>query len=85
MQKDTNQEANTNTSRNALWEEHIDPKTGESSLKTHTLTKISRFDTCDHYFIPVDSGRSVQCKHCGFGQPFILGKQKLVKGKIKPV
>lgn len=75
-QKDTSSKIDTSK----LWEEHIDPRTGQSSLKVHNLTKISQFDTCDHYF--EINGNDAICKKCGLGQPIIVGKQFIKDGKI---
>lgn len=65
-----------------IWQEWKNKKTGESTLETHKMTKVSKWDECDHYynFLPEDS--SIQCGKCGKGGKFVWGNMFIKDGKI---
>lgn len=67
-----------------LWNDVVNPDTGEHSLQEHTPKLISKF--CkqeDHYFEPKSpSSRQLKCKECGMESYYILGYQQLINGKV---
>jgi hypothetical protein len=72
---------NTTKPDNPLWDEYIDPLTGELSLKEYKPRKISKFDECNHYYDVIDSA-NIRCKYCGLGHRIVWGYQKVINGKL---
>lgn len=75
---------NTTKPGNPLWSEFVNVKTGESTLKTHTLNPILTDDghTCDGNYELVDNASNIQCKICERGMQIVWGYQTLQDGKI---
>lgn len=71
-------------SGSGIWTEYVDPETNKSTITEHKVKVIAEY--CkpeDHYFKPVSATkRELECTKCGFITTYILGPQKLVKGKI---
>ena len=67
-----------------LWVEYVNTDTKESSIKEITPKTIKSYcKPSKHYFVPISSSsRECLCRKCGIGATYILGLQKLVKGKI---
>lgn len=69
-----------------MWEDVVNPKTGEHSLKTHTLKVVK--DWCpedQHEFDPVvPPSRRIVCKKCGVERIFIVGVHEFVGNSIRP-
>ena len=64
------------------WNEFINDKTGESSIKEHVLKTIWKgCEKGDHYF-ELTGNRELTCNKCGFGRDFVLGLETLKDGKI---
>lgn len=69
-----------------IWKNYVNEDTGEQTIKRYTPRKITKFDECEeHFFGRVDSYGNTQCKHCGFGQKIVWGKQLIEEGKIVEV
>lgn len=72
---------NTTKPSSRLWDEYVNPVTGESTLSVLTPKKVSQFDECDHYYELVSDG-NVQCKKCELGHKIAWGIQIIKDGKI---
>jgi len=72
---------NTTQPGNPLFDEYVNIKTGESTLKEYKPRKITSYDTCNHYFEMIDD-TNAQCKKCKLGQKIIWGLQFIQDGKI---
>lgn len=70
-----------------LWRDIEDPRTGEHSLKTHTLKVV--WESCpkdECYFEITDSPkREATCIHCGAIVHFIVGIDQLKDGKFSKI
>lgn len=64
-----------------LWQSYKNKATGEVSIKTHTPRQVWQACT-DHYFVEEGQSRYVKCRECGLGKRYVLGKEKLVDGKL---
>lgn len=68
-----------------MWEDVVDPRTGEHSLRTHKLKVVKQWCHLEgHTFngdIPRD--RKMICTTCGQEITFIVGLYKLVDGHIQ--
>lgn len=64
-----------------LWQDLKNNQTGEHSIKSHTPRTVMQGCT-DHYFVEEGQSRHVVCSKCGVGKRYVLGKQKLVNGKL---
>ena len=68
-----------------LWKDLVNKKTGEHSvkeIKLRTIWKSCPRGECDFERI---GSREVKCKKCGKTQFYVLGKERLVDGKLIPV
>jgi hypothetical protein len=66
------------------WQEWVNTKTGESSIKTYTMHKVSSWDECDHKYQLLEYGSNIQCQKCGDGKKIVWGINFLKDGKIVP-
>jgi hypothetical protein len=66
------------------WMNFKNLQTGEESVQNHTMTKISKFDECDHigFWKPIDANGNIQCENCEQGQRIVWGKQIVKNGRI---
>lgn len=55
----------TEDATKGLWEETIDPVTGESSLQEHTPRVIWKSCTPENHYYEHDKNRDYTCKNCG--------------------
>lgn len=72
-------------SGSGIWKNYINKKTGEHSIKeikARTVWKSCPRDEC--VFEP-SGNRQVKCKKCGKIQYYVLGKERLVDGKLVPI
>jgi hypothetical protein len=65
-----------------LWAEYENVKTGESTMKTYKMAKVSNWDECDHYYDIFLDGVSIQCRKCGKGGRIVWGINFIKDGKI---
>lgn len=67
-----------------LWNEYVDPDTGQSSYMEHEVKTIATYcKPQDHYFeANSPQSRFVTCKKCGLFTSYVLGPQILQDGKI---
>ena len=67
-----------------LWKEFINSETKESSIKHIEPTIVKSYCRAKkHYFVALSpSSRECVCRKCGIGATYVLGLQRLVKGKI---
>lgn len=66
------------------WQDIVDTKTGEHSVKEHTLKLVKQWcHPKDHNWVETDPGkREIQCTICGQETRYVLGFCKLVDGKL---
>jgi len=78
---------NQDSTIGGLWEDTVNPHTGEHSLKSHSLRPV--WESCkpgDCYFEITDSPkREATCVKCGIIKHFIVGFDKLIDGKFVSV
>jgi nitrogenase subunit NifH len=67
-----------------LWEEIINPKTGQSSLQQHEVKILNvGCKPKDHCFkLAGGSTREAVCQHCKIVSGFVLGYHTIKDGKI---
>jgi len=67
-----------------MWEDVVNPRTGEHSLKIHTLKLVKEWCAfSDHEFdsfIPKD--RKITCNKCGQEITFVVGYHELKDGHL---
>ncbi len=70
-----------------LWQETINPQTGESSLTENIKPKaVGQF--CaekDHHFEDPNNIREAVCITCGLVAKYVVGKHLLKNGKLVPL
>lgn len=65
-----------------LWEEWVNTKTGESSIKQHTPKVVWKScNQSDHKF-QLTGNREATCEKCGFIRLLIIGQEIFQDGKI---
>jgi hypothetical protein len=73
-------QGNTTRPGDAKWNEWVNVKTGESTLKTFIPQDIP---TCrDHYFEYTDNNFNYQCRGCYIGGRLSIDLNKIEDGKI---
>lgn len=65
-----------------LWTERINDETGESSLKIHNLKQLWKSCPRGKCYFELTTPREAKCKKCGKIIPIIVGKHKIIDGKI---
>lgn len=67
-----------------LWEEHIDPDTGASSIEHHIPKVVQTWCAPkDHSFVFIGGSlRTAKCSKCTHTVPFIPGFNQIKDGKI---
>lgn len=67
-----------------LWQNWVNTKTKEQSLKLHTPKVVKQWcSEDDHYFEAKNPQKRIAiCKHCKMERPFVVGLHKLVEGKF---
>lgn len=67
-----------------LWTDIVDERTGRHSLTEHELKLVKTWCAYpEHVFIEIDNPkRLLKCTKCGQEITYIVGKQKLVDGKL---
>lgn len=70
--------------KQGLWEDVINPTTGEHSLHTHTLKVVKEWcPEQEHTFSEdIPKNRRITCTKCGVERLFIVGKHQFIKGKL---
>lgn len=68
-----------------MWEDVVNPRTGEHSLKTHTLKVVKQWCAEDHHTFDGDipQDRKITCTTCGQEIVFIVGLHKIIHGRIQ--
>lgn len=64
------------------WNELKNTDTGESSIKEHKLKVVWKGCKGGNHFFELSENREVTCNKCGFIRNFVLGIEKLEKGKL---
>lgn len=64
------------------WMNFENLQTGEQSIQTHNLKKVSNWDECEHFWELKDSNGNIQCTNCELGQRIVWGKQIIKNGQI---
>lgn len=67
-----------------MWEDVVNPRTGEHSLKTHELKVVKEWcPESDHVFVDhIPRNRVITCKRCGVERNFIVGKHQIKNGRL---
>lgn len=70
-----------------IWQNWVNSRTGERSLKDHELKTIWESCSKDNHFFNLtnSSTRECTCDKCGFITHFVLGIHILKDGKIVPI
>ena len=76
----SNEENPQNTSD--LWKDTINPQSGEHSIKEITPKVVKTYCSDDDHFFELTPQHTVECKKCGLGRHFVLGRMKIIDGKI---
>lgn len=74
----------SNNKNLGLWNNVVNPETGENSITEHKPKLIIQFcKQQDHYFELISpTSRQLKCKKCSMETYFILGLQQLIDGKV---
>lgn len=64
--------------------DHKDPVSGKSSIETHTPKVVKVWCAPkDHYFEDQQGSKRIAiCKECGYEINYVLGLQKIERGKL---
>lgn len=66
------------------WQDVVNTKTGEHSVKTHKLKVVHQWcKDGDHFYVETNpTTHDIQCTKCGNETRYVLGICKLVDGKL---
>lgn len=74
---------NDSENNSPLWDEWVNVKTGESTLKTITPKEVP---SCkNHYLEYIDNNGNYQCRNCFVGGRVILAYNQIVDGKMTKI
>jgi len=76
-------DGNTTKPGNPIWNEWINIKTGESTLKTYTPQLVP--SCVEHYYEFVDNNFNFQCRNCFVGGRLILAYTNIIDGRLVKV
>ena len=65
-----------------IWTDNINPQTGEHSLKEVTPKVVKTYCSDDDHFFELTPQHTAECKKCGLGRYFALGRMKIINGRI---
>jgi len=72
-------------SGDGIWKDLVNKKTGEHSIKEIKARTVWQSCPKDECVFESVGNRELRCKKCGLLRRYVLGKEKLVDGKLVPI